>query len=265
MAPYLLPELKSRFERVSILKKDSAYFSITCNLFNFKDAYRFTSPVNLSKYLKQNGVKEQKSIFPYSAFNSVEEIRAQLDFPRFEQFYSELRGTNVSVEDYETAKNEYERRKQLDDNHTDKMNTFVDWLIYYNLLDTVPLANAVNNSFGNFFEIFKIDPSWCLSLPRYAQMCMLKEYAEEAPLLYSFNSKMESVRALFRENIMGGLVNIYHRMTDLTNQPGLPHAAQFAPNGDPFTRIAFFDFNSLYLYTQRLEFPTTPGNIIHHK
>ena len=70
---------------------------------------------------------------------------------------------------------------------------------------------------------------------------------------------MESIRELFRDNLMGGLVNVYHRMTDLTHQEDVPNVAKFAPNGDPFTRLCFYDFNSLYLYTQKLKFPSTPG------
>ena len=259
LAPYLLPELKQRYKDVNVLKKDNSYFSITCELFNFKDAYRFTSPVTLSKYLAQNGVTEKKSIFPYSAYNSVEELRNQKEFPDYELFYSELKGANVPKDDYDTASAEYNRRLSLPAGDPKKINSFVDWLISYNLLDTIPLAKAVNRSFQNFFDIFHIDPSWCLSLPRFAQMCMLKEYEDHAALCYSFNSKMDDIRELFRSNLMGGLVNVYHRMTDLTGQTDVPHASQFAPNGDPFTRISFYDFNSLYLYTQQLEFPSTPG------
>lgn len=261
LAPYLLPELQLRYDHVSVLKKDGGYFSVSCPLFQFKDAYRFTSPVSLSKYLKQNSVVEKKSIFPYTAFHSVEEIQSQIEFPEYNQFHSELKGTNVDFSDYEEAKAEYNRRQDLPDDHPDKMRTFIDWLKYYNLLDTGPLAKAVDSSFKNFFEIFGIDPSWCLSLPRFAQMCMLKEYAISAPLCYSFNSKMENVRDLFRENLMGGLVNVYHRMTDLTKQTDVPRVTQYAPNGEPFTRICFWDFNSLYLYTQKLDFPSTPGNV----
>ena len=48
-------------------------------------------------------------------------------------------------------------------------------------------------------------------------------------------------------------------MTDLTGDPTLPSSAQIAPNGQRFTKICFFDFNSLYLFVQQLSFPATPG------
>ena len=38
-----------------------------------------------------------------------------------------------------------------------------------------------------------------------------------------------------------------------------PEAARFAPNGNLFTAIAFFDFNSMYLWSQLQPQPLTPG------
>ena len=78
--------------------------------YKFKDALLFTSPCSLSQYLKQNGIAEEKSIYPYTAFNSVEAVYQQKTFPTHQQFYSELKGTNVSDEDYARAKAEYDRR-----------------------------------------------------------------------------------------------------------------------------------------------------------
>ena len=139
------------------------------------------------------------------------------------------------------------------------MNNFKDWLIFYNNLDVLPLAKAIENSFKNFFEIFKIDPEWCISLPKYAQMCMFSHYDPESPYCYSFCPKNSEIRKLFRSNLLGGLVNCFHRLIDLSGRPGLPKAAQYAPNGDRFTNCTFLDFNSLYLYSQLLPFPGTPG------
>ena len=38
-----------------------------------------------------------------------------------------------------------------------------------------------------------------------------------------------------------------------------PEAARRAPNGNPFTAIVFFDFNSMYLWSQLQVQPLTPG------
>ena len=260
MVPYLIPELQSRYNTLHILKKGSSYFSISCDDLLFKDALLFSSPTNLTGYLKQNGVTECKSIWPYSFFNSVQQLNQQVVFPPYEAFYSELRQSNVLKKDYEEAHAEFTRRLGLPDTDKEKMSNFRDWLTYYNLLDTVPLAKAVNNSFETFFNVFGIDPSTCLSLPKYAQLCVFKSYSKNAPFCYSFAKKMDDIRLLFRNNVLGGLVNVYSRYTELNkDEPNVPNAARFAPNGEPFTKISFFDFNALYLWSQAQEFPTTPG------
>lgn len=259
MGAYLFPALKKRFGSINVLKKGNQYFSITTNLFVFKDAYLFTSPCSLSKYLAQNNVVENKSIFPYSFFHSIEELRNCTDFPPHSAFYSELKNKNVSVVEYETAKNEFDRRKALLSSDPEKMISMSDWLAYYNELDTAPLAKAIDNSFKNFFEIFGIDPSFYVSLPKFAQECMFRYYDDEKALCYSFFKRQTELRKLIRENLTGGLVNCFHRCIDLSGRPGLPNASQFAPNGKAFTSLMFFDFNSLYLYAQLQPFPATPG------
>ena len=140
------------------------------------------------------------------------------------------------------------------------MHSMRQWLAYYNALDTTPLAHAINRSFQRFFEIFGIDPSFCMSLPKFAQGCMFQSYSPDSPLCYSFSPKNSDLRELFRENLYGGLVNCFHRLVDLSGRPNMPRSAQFAPNGRPLTSLMFFDFNSLYLFAQKLPFPATPGS-----
>ena len=260
LAPYLFPALEEEFGGVSVLKKENAYFHVKCNGVSFKDAYLFTSPCSLSKYLVKNQVEEVKSIFPYTMFSTIEEMQMQTEFPSHADFYSELKGANVSLEEYNTARNEFYRRKNLPEENPDKIKNFVGWLEYYNNLDTFPLSKAINNSFNQFFTSFGMDPSWGISLPAYAQNCMFQNYAKDEAYCYSFWRKYDDIRQIFRDGgLLGGLVNCYHRMVDLSGQEGVPEAAQKAPNGDPLTRLMFFDFNALYLYAQKLPFPATPG------
>ena len=259
MASYLFPALKARFGNINVLKKGNAYYSISTPVFTFKDALNFTSPCNLSKYLRQNDVSEKKSIFPYSLYHSIEEMDAYTEFPPRAAFYSELKGTTVSEADYEDAKSEFYRRKELPETDTEHMKSMRCWLKYYNELDTAPLAHAIYNSFGNFFQIFGIDPSFYTSLPKFAQECMFKSYDSEEALCYSFFKNQTDLREMTRENLTGGLVNVFHRCIDLSGRPNMPQATQIAPNGKPFSSLMFYDFNSLYLYAQLLPFPSTPG------
>ena len=259
LAAYLFPALKRRFGDLRVLKKVNLYFSVRSGQVHFKDALLFTSPTSLSKYLKQNNIQEEKSIFPHGRFNSISQIKAQVDFPKYEEFYSSLKNQNVPREDYDLAKAEFYRRKNLPSDHPEKINSFKDWLVFYNNLDVLPLAKAINNSFSTFFEIFSIDPEWCISLPKYSQMCMFRNYDQNESFCYSFFHKNEDIYKVFRNSLYGGLVNCFHRCIDLSGRPNLPKSAQYAPDGNIFTNISFFDFNSLYLYAQLLPFPSTPG------
>ena len=48
------------------------------------------------------------------------------------------------------------------------MSTMLDWLHFYNCLDTMPLVEAMSTSFEKFHEYFDVDPNMALSLPSLA-------------------------------------------------------------------------------------------------
>ena len=98
---------------ISCLKKGAQYFAIYTDLFTFTDVLHFTSPCKYSNYLKQWGVEEEKSIFPYQFYNTVEELEAATDFPPPDAFYSDLTKSDVSEDDYIKAKAEFDQRKTL--------------------------------------------------------------------------------------------------------------------------------------------------------
>ena len=161
---------------MNAIKRGTGYMALTVTKvvgdrkasITFRDVLNYTAPCRLSKYLKQWGSELAKSIFPYSLYNSIEEVEQATEFPPYEAFYSELTQSNVNREEYNDARNEFERRKRLPSNHPEKMNTMKDWLKYYNCLDTQPLVGAMENSFQKFFFYFKVDPNMHLSLPTLA-------------------------------------------------------------------------------------------------
>ena len=55
-----------------------------------------------------------KSVFPYSHFGSIEEMRETTEFPPHSAFYSTLKKKNIDIEDYNKAKEEYEIRQRID-------------------------------------------------------------------------------------------------------------------------------------------------------
>ena len=72
----------------------------------------------------------------------------------------------INDEIFDESKAEYERRRALPDSDPEKMRSMLDWLRYYQLLDTGPLVQALDNCFDKLYELFQIDSHLNLSLPK---------------------------------------------------------------------------------------------------
>ena len=225
------------------------------------DVLSFSAPCSLDKYFKQWYTGElKKSIFPYQLFNSIEDIECQISFPKYNEFYSDLKGKNVSEAEYIAAREEYNRRRKLPNGHPDKMHNFSDWLRYYQMLDVVPLVTAIENAFKSFYMHFKVNPMEKRSLPSIAFTAAMNLFDQSMPYIFSFGKDFDEIRQLFRNNQLGGLVNLFHRHINTLDETG-PDSTRIAPNGEKFTYFSFWDFNSLYLWAQDQPMPLSPGII----
>ena len=241
---------EEHFGEISALKRGSAYISVGFSEVQFKDILNLSSPCNLGKYLKTWGAKENKSIFPHGYYANVEEMKLDVDFPPKEKFNSTLNGSFLSDEEYFTAKNEFERRKKLPEGNKLKMNNMLDWLVYYNLIDVQPFADAIENQFRSFWDEFKEDLNLFVSIPKVAEQISYKAFNPESALFVSFNQSANHLREDFRMNLLGGLTSCFHRFVNLRDDTG-PAAARFAPNGNKYSHLTFLDFNSLYLMVRK--------------
>ena len=90
-------ENKVKFE---CLKKGTKYLRITLSredrMLDFPDVLSYSSPCTLEKFLRQWGASATKSVFPYQKYSSIEEMRADTEFPKYEEFYSSLKKVNFS-------------------------------------------------------------------------------------------------------------------------------------------------------------------------
>ena len=251
---------------VATIKRAGCYFTLTLlkkgdrmQKIEFRDVLNYSSPTCLDKYLKQWGAKQCKSIFPYSYYQSVEELSRATEFPQQEAFFNNLKRIPVDHDLYVTARNEFNRRKNLPSDHKDKMNTMLDWLEYYNRLDVRPLVEAVEKSFKSFSDYFDIDPHQHYSLPSMAFRAMFENFDTNLPYAFSFDEKRDEIRKLFRANLIGGLSSVYCRHLDLSGEAHSPFNARHTPDGSPLTHAGFWDFNSMYLWAQRKDMPLGPG------
>ena len=175
-APLML-ELKKRYSKVSVLKKNTSYMSISTTGLVFKDALKYTSPCSYSKYLKVWGVQESKSLWPYSLYGTIAEMKEAKKFPTRSQFASALRGDVLpEMGEYIAAKREFARRRLLPKTNPERVRNMKDWLKVYNLLDVQPLALAIEASFRAYRQYFNVDSMLSLSLPSLAQKAMFLDF-----------------------------------------------------------------------------------------
>ena len=205
----IMKERELAANTIGVIKKGTAYFLLSNEEFQLKDALNFSVPCSLSKFLAMWGILEKKSIWPYSLFNSIEEIELTTEFPPIECFYNDLKGCGLSISQYNEARDEFNYRKMLPITNPDRMTNMKDWLIHYNCLDVGPLINALENCFSAFFSIFGKDVSMYNSLPSMALDTALGLYEKSAPLAWSFKPSFDKVRKLFKQNVIGGLGNLY--------------------------------------------------------
>ena len=202
-----LKQLELSANSLKVIKKCNSYFLISSEDFILKDIMNFGPPVSLSKFFKMWGVEEKKSIWPYSYFSSIEQIDACEEFPPRDAFFNDLKEKEMSLSDYSEAKAEFDRRKNLPNNHPDKIFNMRCWLKLYNALDVRPLVKAIGNCFDVFNRLFGQDPSCFNSLPSMALETALGLYSSNSPTAWSFKPSMNHARELFRDNINGGLGN----------------------------------------------------------
>jgi hypothetical protein len=184
LSPYLIPLLKCRYPKsFSTIKKGSSFFTISTELFSFKDAMLFGCPMSLSAFLKQAEIKEEKSIWPYEYFHAVDDIRHCCDFPSYEAFYSNLKNENIELNLYKKERSIFTSMKLQN-----QEITMLNWLERYNLLDVTPFAKAIEVQFDVFFKAFGVDSSLCNSLPKFAMICLFNLYAKQSPYSCEFDS-----------------------------------------------------------------------------
>lgn len=254
--------LTERGEKPNIIKKGSSYFSVETSQFIFKDVLSFTAPCGLDKFLRSWQAPQVKSIWPYSFFGSVEEIQNCRKFPEYECFQNQLNPKKTpSIEDYERAKAEFERRQKLNSGDPEKMETMVDWLRYYNELDVSPLIRAIENCFASYKKYFHVRPYQAYSLPSLASQAMFGFMNPSHPLIFSFHENAKEIHKKFRDSIFGGLVNVYKRHIVTDDSIECSPVARHAPNGEPYTNYLLLDFTSMYLSTQMKEMPAGPSII----
>ena len=166
----------------------------------FLDVTNFLAPgFSYDKFLKAYECPQTKGFFPYEWMDSLDKLD-QTYLPPHEAFYSSLKKDNISKEYYQSCLKVW----------SDNMQTFKDFLVWYNNLDAQPFCDALEKMCA-FWKNKNIDmlrqgiciPGVTLTYP-FTTL--------EPGIFFSlFDEKNKDLYTLFKKNMVGGPSIIFHR------------------------------------------------------
>ena len=85
----------------NVIKRHNTFIAISTPSFIFLDMTNFLAPgFSYSKYLAAYKISETKGFFPYEYITDLSKLD-ETDLPPQTAFYSKLKNTNISDDDYE--------------------------------------------------------------------------------------------------------------------------------------------------------------------
>ena len=213
---------ETEYKKVKVLPKDNEnYISITFgdnySSLIFKDSLRFlqSSIDNLSKTLNdkqykilkselnneelfedlkyfENNKRSFKGIFPYDYFDSMDKLDLT-EFPDKKEFYSLLYQKDITDKEYEHGKKIFNKY----------CKNFKDYLMIYQKLDVLILADVFENFRELCLKYYEIDPAYCYSAPGLSWNAGLKFTGIELELITD-----KDMLDMFNEGIRGGFSGV---------------------------------------------------------
>ena len=218
--------------------------------FKFLDVLNYLGPgITYEKWVKTYGATLAKSWLPYEWFDSPD----KLDFPGLPPYmawYSKLKGEYVlTLKEYDDCHRIFKERG---------MQTFGDWLEYYNNLDVAPFLEALQKM-KEFYTSLGIDIlKDAVSLPGVSEKYILRKtlqprWGYKPPELYSPNKE---AYAMLKAAVVGGPSLVFTRKHVAGETRIRSHQYEDAR---VCRRILGYDANSLYPSTMMKEMPCGPG------
>ena len=125
------------------------------------------------------------------------------------------------------------------------MKSMLDYLIYYNSLDTEVLADAFGNYIESFIKNFNLSPIGFISLPGISERVLWRMYDTTENRPYSFSEKYGFVSKILRESMTGGLSCVFKRHVEINSSDDkYPNSVYCAKNGERFKQLVAYDANS---------------------
>ena len=233
-------------------EKNGRIMFINTPKFKFLDVLNYLGPgITYEKWVKTYGAALAKSWLPYEWFDSPD----KLDFPGLPPYmawYSKLKGEYVlTLKEYDDCHRIFKERG---------MQTFGDWLEYYNNLDVAPFLEALQKM-KEFYTSIGIDIlKDAVSLPGVSEKYILRKtlqprWGYKPPELYSPNKE---AYAMLKAAVVGGPSLVFTRKHVAGETRIRSHQYEDAR---VCRRILGYDANSLYPSTMMKEMPCGPGYV----
>ena len=231
-------------------EKNGRIMFINTPKFKFLDVLNYLGPgITYEKWVKTYGATLAKSWLPYEWLDSPD----KLDFPGLPPYmawYSKLKGEYVlTLKEYDDCHRIFKERG---------MQTFGDWLEYYNNLDVAPFLEALQKM-KEFYTSLGIDIlKDAVSLPGVSEKYILRKtlqprWGYKPPELYSPNKE---AYAMLKAAVVGGPSLVFTRKHVAGETRIRSHQYEDAK---VCRRILGYDANSLYPSTMMKEMPCGPG------
>ena len=131
---FLFPVLVQNEEVQFTIKRNNNFMCLKTDHLRFLDVTNFLAPgFSYAKFLKAYECPQTKGFFPYEWMDSLDKLDHP-SLPPHDAFFSTLKNENITEQEYQ-----YCQQVWSDNN----MQTFKDFLIWYNNLDVQPFCDAL--------------------------------------------------------------------------------------------------------------------------
>ena len=241
---YFFTALKKIDENVSPIRRANTYMAVRTPQFSFLDIVNFLAPgFSYEKFLKAYDCSADKGFFPYEWFDSRDKLMTT-ELPKHEDFYSTLKGKNISEEEYAICEKAW---SSLPKDADDKVY-FHQFLKWYNDLDVEPFVEAIEKMF-QYYRVKDLDLFQDgISVPGLT-MKYLFGGLEEGVTFSLFEEKDKDLYYDMKNNIVGGPSIIFNRYQEVGK-------TTIREGGKPTKSVLGLDANALYLWGIQQEMPS---------
>ncbi len=210
----------------------------------FLDIVNYLAPsCSYAAYLKAFNCSTSKGFLPYEWIDSLDKLDHPA-LPSHDDFYSRLKGENISKEDYDLCQHVWKENN---------MQTFRDFLIWYNCLDVQPFLEAIQKQ-ANFYAERHIDMlKDGISVPGLTMRYLFQSLPPNTYFTL-IDEKNQDLHQLVKNNMCGGPALVFSRY----NEKGETkiREADYKDQAQLCQGLVGFDANALYLSAMMEDMPT---------